>query len=34
MNHAPLLIGQLKAIAAPFYTRLHAAAPVVRSQAF
>ncbi len=28
MNHAPLLIGQLKAIAAPFYTRLHAAAPI------
>ena len=27
-NHAPLLIGQLKAIAAPFYTRLHAAAPI------
>ena len=26
-NHAPLLIGQLKAIADPFYTRLHAAAP-------
>lgn len=25
---APLLIGQLKAIADPFYTRLHAAAPV------
>ena len=24
---APLLIGQLKAIAAPFYTRLHAADP-------
>ena len=27
-NHAPLLIGQLKAIADPFYTRLHAAAPI------
>ncbi len=26
-NHAPLLIGQLKAIADPFYNRLHAAAP-------
>lgn len=26
-NHAPLLIGQLKAIADPFYTRLHATAP-------
>ncbi|MFD2256891.1 hypothetical protein ACFSSA_09400 [Luteolibacter algae] len=26
-NHAPLLIGQLKAIADPFYTHLHNAAP-------
>lgn len=26
-QNAPLLIGQLKAIAAPFYTRLHAVAP-------
>jgi hypothetical protein len=26
-NHAPLLIGQLKAIADPFYTHLHTAAP-------
>jgi Bacterial TSP3 repeat len=26
-NHAPLLIGQLKAIADPFYTRLHAVSP-------
>lgn len=26
-QHAPLLIGQLKAISAPFYDRLHAAAP-------
>jgi hypothetical protein len=25
--HAPLLIGQLKAIADPFYTRLHAVSP-------
>jgi hypothetical protein len=27
-NHAPLMIGQLKAISAPFYEHLHAAAPV------
>ena len=27
-QHAPLLLGQLKAIATPFYDRLHAAAPL------